>query len=468
MEKKLLKELYVYDKKMSETRCKVFKQYNKLKFDIYELCDKNTGAIYFYDYDTIYYKEKNEFHTIFKIFDINCIDDRRKYTCNLNDRILLRGPDNYYFGFSYLSDLKIKKYEVVECLKKVLAFIENAIKNLKMEYLNYNDILDIKMVLAILDVVRNSTIINLFFFLMKENEIKDLYVYDDDNTIFIRRLKRLLYKIEEKIYDIIITQNNELIQNLPEIMIEFLNLQRDIISELNDNKKLYNKELYVRYRKSREADNILENIICLQLVFDKMINNESKQYYENIMIFGINYGSIEFPIISEIILKNKNIDAKSGNIMKKFRISCINSVNNQKINENNKLKDSNKCILIDENFITGDTILYARQYLKEKGIECVGVISIQYPTLARYKNIKGRVEFKKYLELFRDVEGKLIPVKHSKILEKRNNFAFPYMDKLGTFDLYKYEILKNLYKNGRYRKSSSVGRISKYYKKIFI
>ena len=98
---------------MNDKRCKIFKQYNKLKSDIYELCDKNTGAVYFYDYDTIYYKEKNKSHPIFKIFDINCIENKRKYTCNLNDRILLRGPDNYYFGFAHLSDLDIKKSEVI-------------------------------------------------------------------------------------------------------------------------------------------------------------------------------------------------------------------------------------------------------------------------------------------------------------------------------------------------------------------
>ena len=41
------------------------------------------------------------------------------------------------------------------------------------------------------------------------------------------------------------------------------------------------------------------------------------------------------------------------------------------------------------------------------------------------------------------------------------------MDKLGTFDLYKYELLKNLYKNGEYIEKSAVGRVAKYYENIF-
>ncbi|MBR2588409.1 MAG: hypothetical protein IKD77_04290 [Bacilli bacterium] len=384
MERELLKELYKYDKKMSDIRSKIFNHYNKLIFDTYELCDINTGAVYFYDYDTIYYKEKNELHPIFKIFDIDCTDEGRKYTCNLNDRILLRGPDNYYFGFSYLGDLKVKKDEVIECLEKVLVFADNAIKKLKKERLSYNDILDVKMVLALLDVIRNSTITNLFFFLMKENEIKDIYIYDNNDN-FVCRLKALLYRIEEKIYDIIITQNDELIKNLLDIMKEFLNVQTDVVLELTKMKKLYNNDLYVRYRKSRESDNIIENIICLQFVFDKIVNNENKKNYENALLLGINYGSLELPIISEIILKNKKVSVKAGNIMKKFRVAYVSSVNKQKIMLNNRLKNIDKCILIDENFVTGNTLLYAKQYLKEIGIDCFHMISIQYPTLARYK-----------------------------------------------------------------------------------
>ena len=251
-------------------------------------------------------------------------------------------------------------------------------------------------------------------------------------------------------------------------MKEFLNVQTDIILELTKMKNLYNNDLYVRYRKSRESDNIIENIVCLQFVFDKIVNNENKKNYANILLLGINYGSIELPIISEVILKNKKINVKTGNIMKKFRVSYVSSVNKQKIMLNNNLKNIDKCILIDENFVTGNTLFCAKQYLNEIGIDCLHMISIQYPTLARYKNITDKGKTTKFLELFKEIDGKLISVKHSKILITREKFAFPYMDKLGTFDLYKYEILKNLYKNGRYRKGSSVDRISKYYKKIFI
>jgi len=51
--------------------------------------------------------------------------------------------------------------------------------------------------------------------------------------------------------------------------------------------------------------------------------------------------------------------------------------------------------------------------------------------------------------------------------EYRSDFVFPYMDKLGTFDLSKYEILKNLYKNGIYIKGSAVDRLEQYYKEVF-
>ena len=72
------------------------------------------------------------------------------------------------------------------------------------------------------------------------------------------------------------------------------------------------------------------------------------------------------------------------------------------------------------------------------------------------------------IKLINNIKGMIAPVKYSKMCEYRNNFIFPYMDKLGNFDLYKSIILKNLYKNGEYIEKSSVGRIAEYYKERFI
>lgn len=69
----------------------------------------------------------------------------RKFTCNLNDKIILRGHDNYYFGYCYLSDLNVTKNEIIKILKKVLVFVKNANEHLNSSWLKNNYILDLKI-----------------------------------------------------------------------------------------------------------------------------------------------------------------------------------------------------------------------------------------------------------------------------------------------------------------------------------
>ena len=116
--------------------------------------------------------------------------------------------------------------------------------------------------------------------------------------------------------------------------------------------------------------------------------------------------------------------------------------------------------------MTGQTLENANKYLESFNLKLLDTIVIKYPTIARIKNIEN-VEDSKYLEVLKNLKGMLIPAYYSKLCEYRNDFIFPYMDKLGTFDLYKYEILKNLFKNGVYIKESAVGRVEKYYENIF-
>ena len=89
-----------------------------------------------------------------------------------------------------------------------------------------------------------------------------------------------------------------------------------------------------------------------------------------------------------------------------------------------------------------NTLKKAKEYLNIYGLDNIDTIIIQYPTVARFKNIFGKVENEDYLKLLNNVKGMIAPVKYSKMCEYRDNFIFPYMDKLGNFDLYKSIILK--------------------------
>lgn len=463
----LLKEMAEFQKKSEEAKRVVLEEFNKLKYDIYEVSDEKIGGIFFYDTDAILQKEKNSNHPIFKIFDINVLENRRKYTCNLNDRIILRGPDNYYFGVSYLSDLDVKKEEIVSCMIKVKDFAIKIKKEISDDMtFTYDNILDLKLILAILDIIRNSVITNLFFCLMKEKQIKDIYIYENGDIYLAKEFYELLNEIEQKFIDIILYQENRLFNNINNIIDKFILLQEKLIKEIDINEEDYKNDLYIRFRKLREADNVIENIITIR----KAIENIKKlKIIDNVYVLGINYGGIELAIIANILLKKKNIDTKVGNIMKKFRKVYIEATNNQNEIDNLDIQDNSSYILLDENILTGSTIINIIKYLKLKKLNFLDAIIIQYPTIARAKNIINEIKNEdEYINFIKEIKGMLIPTNYSKLCEYRKDFIFPYMDKLGTFDLRKYEVLKNMYKNGLYNETSAVGRVSNYYKDIFM
>lgn len=445
----------------------IFDRYNKLNFKIDDICDTNTGAIFFEDEDSVIKKAKFNNHPIFKIFDINCIEPHRRYTLNLNDKIILRGPENYYYGFCYIGDLDVKTIEIIMTLNKVKEFAKIAKKYIYGEKFNYTEILDLKLVIAILDILRNSILTNLFFLLMKENEIQDIYFFDNKKNNLISEIYQLLIQTEKKAIDIIIYQSENLEKNIILLLEKFIAIQEKLILEIKNNKELYQNDLYIRYRKSREADNLLENILCIKDAVDNIIK-EKREQLKDIYVFGINYGSLELACITNIILKKEKINCYTGNIMKKFRKVYIKAANCQKVQKNNIINKNRKYLLLDENIMTGETLQKVNEYLKNYELENIDTIIIQYPIVARCKNIIEKVKKEEYLTLINNIKGMITPVKYSKMCEYRKNFIFPYMDKLGNFDLYKSRILKNLYKNGEFSKNSSVARIAEYYKDRFI
>ena len=116
-------KLAEYQDKRKKKREDILEKYNKLNFKIDSICDADTGAIFLTDEDSVIKRKKLINHPIFKIFDIDCIEAHRKYTLNLNDKVILRGPDNYYFGFCYLGDLDVRCSEIVETLNGIKLLI---------------------------------------------------------------------------------------------------------------------------------------------------------------------------------------------------------------------------------------------------------------------------------------------------------------------------------------------------------
>lgn len=466
MKSEEIKEVLALYNNKAKMRKEEAKKYSKLIYDIYDIVDKDTGAVFLSDDDSILLKRQRDVHPLFKVFDIECTSDKRVYTCNMNNRVILRGAKNYYYGFCFLGDLNVTNEEILNTLKYTNIFINEVIKQ-PIKGMRYNSILDLKYILAILDVMRNSCITNLFFFLMKENKIEDIYIYNDKENETIDGIYKLLLKIEEKLVDIILEQKNSLSFGVWEILNEFIRIQTYIENIIKNNKKDYEKDLYIRYRKLREADNVVENILSINYAIKCTEKNKLKDLSNNeIYVFGLNYGSVELAIIASIILSRNKVSVITGNIMKKFRKVYVEAANNQKNIINEKLKKDAQYIIIDENLMTGSTLNKANDYIQQCGLNLMDIIVIKYPTVARVKNLEG-IDVEKYIKLMESVKGMIIPSNYSKLCNIRKDFIFPFMDNLGTFDLTKYEILKNLYKNKIYKNNSAVSRLEEYYKDVF-
>ena len=226
--------------------------------------------------------------------------------------------------------LDVENEQIINTLEYVKKFIV-IIKNEKYEEFNYANILDVKTILAILDVIRNSIITNLFFCLMKENNIKDIYIYKEGDNDFADEFYKLLKKVENKLYDIVLEQKYRLVEYFDEIINEFLRLQITLIKEIQENQEDYKNDLYIRYRKSREADCGIENIICIKYAIEKILEQRKDIINKNnLYVFGLNYGSIELIAIADILLEKKGISHISGNIMKKFRKVYVEAANKKK------------------------------------------------------------------------------------------------------------------------------------------
>lgn len=456
---KILAEYQDYSEKELEKIYKTSKIIN-----VYEIFDSITGGIFISDKDTVLLK--GSMHPVFEVFDIDCIEKNRQYTCNFNNKVVLRGPKNYYFGFSFLGDLDVKREEIINSIKGVNTFLKRTEK-----YPNYNlkyeNIMDLKYILAVLDIIRNSILTNLFFYLMKKDNIEDIYIYNDGYNHLANEFYKLLLKVEEKFVDIFLNQKQELKFGVIELIKNTINIQEQMIEDLMSNPSQYKDDLYIRYRKLREADNVFENILSINYAIDNIIQERKSLIHDNfIYLFGLNYGSLELTAIANILFKENGIEVKVGNIMKKFRKVYVEATNKQDNILNEKLNKDGYYIIIDENIMTGDTLIKSNDYLKDKGLNLLDYIVIKYPTISRVKNLND-VNINEYTKILKRIKGMLIPSNYSKMCEYRSDFVFPYMDKLGTFDLSKYEILKNLYKNGIYIKGSAVDRLEQYYKEVF-
>ncbi len=435
----------------------------KLVDGIYGLYDKSSGSIKIPMYEWICIDDNNPL----KIFWNKQVSSYMIYSMFDNENILLRGSQVYYYFLSRRfhneitgEDVTTKEmvYNWLENNKKFYLEALDAIKH--FQYIE--DLNDTKMVLALIDNIRNQLLILLNQQIINVNPQKSLLVnlqkVNNQSLIFkiysiLLFVSQMMQKISfDKKYKINIKDVYCLINNAIFITEKFKMM---FINEKR--KENYSKD----FRAYREIDNFAENFITCYLTLSKDCEILNKG------VCGLSYGGIELPIITKsinnkledilILNFNKNVSGyskKQSLDLRFFDVFKAGGIEEKEIDKNKK------CILMDDNLLTGKTMQLAITSLYDIGINIDKIVVVRYPGVNRISQMfmpnHGAVDYKYF---FSFIQGLYFPSPYS---WKDPNSLDPYKDSLGIFDLNRRKILECLAKNGDYSQNSEV----KYVKRL--
>ena len=431
---------------------KVVKDNFLLKGDFSELFDFESGSIMIPMCDWLLIDNNN---SLKKLFDKN-ENDSLLYSIRDNNNYLLRGSRTYYYLLAnrksddnndYTSSENIYNWYINN-----ISFIHDSLEAVKNTS-DFSDVCNKKMILGILDNIRNVSLLllnhNLVKDYNKENVLMDL---SNTDNYTIRQFYFLNYLNANMMSKICFSKGycpNK--KDILDILMFASALVESDYSEFlkNFDEKDYSKE----YRTYREIDNFSENYINLYL----SLGHDSK----DVNVCGMSYGGIELPIIYKTInpnvsgvnvLKfNKEVSGYRNKQLIELRKFDINKYNGIKIS--GEIGDGN-IFLLDDNILSGKTIQLAINTLYDIGYDIAGVNIVRYPGVNRldqmFMDNHSAVDYRLFFDY---INGLCYPSPYS---WRDNNDMDIYKDSLGIFDLNRRKIVECLVKNHDYSNDSEV------------
>lgn len=430
-----------------------------------KIIDKISGGVFISDSEYYLLKNNNRNHILFKIFDCR-INGNSIYSLQNERGIILRGSRNYYYGLSFRANKgNISKKLSNNLNENYFEFINVVIREMNnYKSLYNNEYIDRKVLLGIMDNVRNILLVFINAVIQKYINDKNVIIDLENNNIKSMTnivVKNLKFMYREMFFGNYYNLYNDYLSFLElEINQIFKNLY---IKEYNsfDSKYNYKKG----YRVWRETDNFLENIM--------VIENELTQFSieKRYNFYGMRYGAIELPFIVKMLFDEKYRD----NTKNKFYL--ISSKNNYFLNHSDKKNKyssyeiqsekknveefkNNENVLLEDNILTGRTLQVVINNFIDNGIYIDKLIIVRYPTLNRIEHmfIKHGHGAPNVDLFFYKIIGIISPAPYSKfngVYENRNKNNL-YKDELGVFNINREKILRYLYKNKDFAINSEV------------
>lgn len=233
----------------------------------------------------------------------------------------------------------------------------------------------------------------------------------------------------------------------------------DILQSLID--KDSNKNFF---RVWREIDIFVENVIAVDSAMGEF-NNTIKDFdSRKIVVHGIRYGSIELPIICQIIgdLSGINVVPSFVGIPGKYNEKhsslevFIEKYGSKEIDRFFNEKDVIN-ILTDDNLMTGRTVQILINDLAKNKCYPDGIIIVRYPSVNRIPHMVLDNHGCPNVDLFFNlIKGLVSSTPYSRLFLPQQDSKKRYLDETNVFNKCRQRITRYLFKNGIFNLDSEV------------
>lgn len=423
-----------------------------------DVFDKKSGAIVFDDWEWHLIDKNNKLKELFD----EKIDGGHIYSLDTDTSRLLRGADTYYYFLANKDESKAPtRLNIIEWYKNNMDFFIKVMQILP-NYKIKNRPEDIKLLLGVMDNLRNVALINLNAAIVSGFPQFDK-LYLSFETYMSNEQVRTWYEICTQIYnelgELCFNPDNDknhgenIISILKKITENYSLIVNEVLEKEDTN---LNKRAFRTYR---EIDNYMENYITMKLAIEKMRQEDKNFMDKEVNFSGLAYGGLELPFLAQNILLNKcDIDI-SAILIKKTSYDELHSkdyfekLKQEKLEiKSNRNLQQGFNIVSDDNVLTGVTLQSALELLFSNDIYVDSLAVVRYPSLNRveqmFGNDRGAIDTSKFTTY---IKGLIFPSPYSKIKNGTD-----YLDELKIFNKSRDRIVRYLYKNGRYTKQSEV------------
>ena len=426
----------------------IFKKNFKVLTGLNDIYEWYTGAVFFKDY------EWNELKNS-KLKQVFAEKNNKmyKYILFLDDGVILRGADIYYYFLTYLSRFKpTVKEDIIGWYNNVKCFLNKVLGALKS--FEINDYYDVRLLLGTIDNIRNVILLLYNCELLLDNNENNFLITSEYNNQELVDYTILIKKYQEYINKCCFERplDNKIINEVRYLIIDGIrSFDKTIKKVLNSNSSyIFNKG----FNRLRENDHYFENYYTCEYVFSKI------KKYDNINLIGLMYGALELPFIVKYNNLSKSnitiglLNQEEGNYFVKQQNS-VKKVNDELCIKGN-IEKSNISYIIDDNLMSGVTaqnaidLLGANSFLNIKG-----VIAIRRPSLYRISQLKF---YNNYLNIDlynKKIFGLLTKSSYTRIKDN-TNYGERFSNELNICSIQSEIFLKALYCNNSYVKDSEV------------